>query len=143
MEEKVLSGCHDHGLVLVSILRKYGFPAIMVDTAGIQWALDYNENKQNGFKGHVFIEVYVRNKWILINSTSGKYVQNYEPLNPVITMPDTAESKGYYALFKGLDPAGYGIRDKEQLTENLNLFASRINSIELSFPQYKINMLPQ
>lgn len=49
MEEKTLSGYHDHALVLVSVFREYGFPAILVETAGIQWALDYSEGKREDF----------------------------------------------------------------------------------------------
>lgn len=142
MEEKALSGCHDHGLVLVSVLRKYGFPAIMVDTAGIQWAWDYSQGKRQDFIGHVFVEAYVNGKWILINSTSGEYVEDYDPSNSVLPLTNPAESKGYFALFKGLDPEGYGINSNEQLTEDLRVFAGKAESIEMHFPQYKIKKFP-
>ena len=141
MEENALSGCHDHGLILVSVLRKYEFPAIMVDAAGIQWALDFAEGKQNGFKGHIFIEVYVKDRWILIDSTSGEYIENYNPLNSVIPLTDQGEGKGYFALFKGLDPEDYGINSNKQLTEYLKQFAGKIESIELTFPLYTIKRL--
>ena len=142
IEEMALSGCHDHGLVLVSILRKYKLPAIMVDTAGIQWALDYTEGKRDGVRGHVFIEVYVKDRWILINSTSGEYVENYDPCNPVIPMTDSVESKGYYVLFKGLDPERYGINSNDALTESLKVFAGKVTTIEMSSPPYKVKRLP-
>lgn len=142
MEEKALSGCHDHGLVLVSILRQYGLPAIMVDTASIQWATDYSEGKREGFRGHVFVEAYVENNWILINSTSGEYIENYDPCNPVIPITDSVESKGYFVLFKGLDPEEYGINSKEQLRENMKIFAGKVKSMKMSFPPYHIKMLP-
>jgi len=143
MKKKALGGCHDHGLVLVSILRKYGFPAIMVDTAGIQWALDYHEGKRKGFRGHVFIEVYVKDKWILIDSTTGKYVENYDSSNPVIPMTHSVENKGYFVLFKGLDPRGYGITSCKQLNKHLKEFSRKIKSIEMYFPQYVTKRLPQ
>jgi hypothetical protein len=41
----------------------------MVDAAGIQWAFDYADRRVQSFSGHVFVEVYVNKKWILINST--------------------------------------------------------------------------
>ena len=142
MEKKALSGCHDHGLVLVSILRKYGFPAIMVDAAGIQWALDYSGGKREGFSGHVFAEVYVKDRWILIDSTSGRYIENYDPDNPVIPITNSVEGKGYFALFKGLDPEGYGINSNEELTGYLEAFAKEIKSIKTHAPPYKIKKLP-
>jgi hypothetical protein len=142
VETKALSGCHDHGLVLVTLFRNYKFPAIMVDATGIQWAMDYATGKETGFKGHIFVEVYVNDKWILINSTNGQYIENYDPCNPVIAMPDSADSKGYYVLFKGVDPAGYGISSNEQLTGNMKSFAAKVNSTDMSFPQYSIKKLP-
>ena len=138
MNEKILSGCHDHALVLVSVLREYGFPAIMVDTAGIQWALDYSEGKREDFAGHVFVEVYVDDSWVLINSTSGEYVEDYDPYNPVIPMTNSDESIGYYALLKGLDPEEYGIASLQQLREYLKAFAKESKSIDMHFPQYEI-----
>ena len=141
MEEKALSGCHDHALVLVSVLRKYGFPAIMVDTAGIQWAWDYSKGEQKGFAGHVFVEVYVNSSWILINCTSGGYVENYDPYNSVIPMTNSEESKGYFVLLKGLDPEEYGITSIQQLEEHMKAFAKEVKSIDMHFPQYKVKKL--
>lgn len=142
MEEKALSGCHDHGLVLVSVFRNYGFPAIMVDTAGIQWAWDYSTEEQEGFAGHVFVEVYVNNNWILINSTSGEYVENYNPSNSVIPITSPDEDKGYFVLFKGLDPEEYGITSIQQLTEHLKAFAQGVKSVDMHFPEYEITRFP-
>jgi hypothetical protein len=138
MEVKELAGgCHDHGLVLASICRHYGFPAIMVDTAGIQWAYDYVEGR-SGFLGHVFVEVYVNNNWILIDSTSGEYVEDYDPCNPVIPMTNPMESKGFFVLLKGLDPEEYGITSLE---EKLIEFAANVESIDMQFPEYTIQNL--
>jgi len=142
MEKKELSGCHDQGLILASVFRLFGFLAIMVDTAGIQWALDYSLRTAEGFKGHVFVEVFAMNKWIVVDSTSGKYVENYDPSDPVIPITNPSESKGYYALFKGTDPAGYGISSNAQLTKCLEEFADKIHSIEISQPSYIIKRLP-
>ena len=142
MEEKTLSGCHDHALVLVSVFREYGFPAIMVDTAGIQWASDYSEGKREDFAGHVFVEVYVNNSWVLINSTSGEYVEDYDPYNPVIPMTNSDEDIGYFALLKGLDPEEYGITSLQQLKEYLIAFAEEVRYTDMSFPQYDIKELP-
>ncbi len=36
IEKKELTGCHDHALILASVLRRYGFPTLMVDTCGIE-----------------------------------------------------------------------------------------------------------
>ena len=144
MEEKNLGGgCHDHALVFASICRHFGFPAIMVDTAGIQWAYDYLEGRSGGWLiGHVFVEVYVNNNWILIDSTSGEYVEDYDPYNPVIPMTNPMESKGHFVLLKGLDPEEYGITSQgDFLGEKMIEFALNVESIDMQFPEYTIQNL--
>jgi hypothetical protein len=144
MEEKNLGGgCHDHALVFASICRHFGFPAIMVDTAGIQWAYDYVEGRSGGWLiGHVFVEVYVNNNWILIDSTGGAYVEDYDPCNPVIPMTCSMESKGFFVLLKGLDPEEYGITSQgDFLGEKMIEFALNVESIDMQFPEYTFQNL--
>lgn len=143
LERGTLSGCHDHGLVLVSVLREFGFPAVMVDAAGIQWALDYAAEEAGGFVGHVFVEVFISDGWILLDSTSGQYVPDYDPCQPVIPLPKEIESQGYYALLKGRDPAGYGVNSIDDLKEHMLAFASRAESIDFTFPSYEVRQLPR
>ncbi|MHC4621531.1 MAG: transglutaminase domain-containing protein [Planctomycetota bacterium] len=141
VEKRVLGGCHDHSLALASVLRAYGFPAVMVDTAGIQWALDYQQGKRKSLSGHVFLEVFVEGKWILICPTSGRYIEDYDPSNPVIPMTTTIETVGYYALLKGLDPADYGVTSLDVLTKRLEAFADRILPGDLEFREYTMKRL--
>ncbi len=143
LERGTLSGCHDHGLVLASVLREFGFPAVMVDAAGIQWALDYAAEEAGGFVGHVFVEVFTGDGWILLDSTSGQYVPDYDPCQSVIPLPKEIEPQGYYALLKGRDPAGYGVNGIDDLTEHMRAFASRAESIDFTFPSYEVRQFPQ
>ncbi|MFC1920922.1 transglutaminase domain-containing protein [Chloroflexota bacterium] len=141
IEKKELSGCHDHALVLASVFRFCGYPAIMVDAAGIQWAKDYSEGKQISFSGHVFVEVYIDNNWILVNSTSSEYVENYNPHNPVIPMTNPDESTGYFTMLKGLDPEDYGVTSLQQLKKYMEAFAADVQTLEMQFPEYEIKYL--
>jgi hypothetical protein len=141
IESRQLSGCHDHGLLLSSVLRKYGFPSIMVDATGIQWAYDYAKTKSGGFSGHIFVETYLNGRWILINSTSGEYIYEYNPANPVIPMKSPVENRGYYTLFKGFDPEDYGITDIDKLNGYMKSFAEKITDDSLVMPNYKIDRL--
>jgi len=142
VEKRVLGGCHDHGLVLASVLRAYGFPAVMVDTAGIQWALDHQQGKRKGLNGHVFVEVFVEGRWILICPTSGRYIKDYDPSSPVIPMTTPIEAAGYYALFKGLDPADYGVTDLDVLRKRMDAFANSVQPGGLEVREYTIERLP-
>ncbi|SHJ31687.1 transglutaminase domain-containing protein [Desulfofundulus thermosubterraneus] len=137
IQKKQLSGCHDHALLVGSILRKYGFPVVMVDATGIQFSLDYPK-KTKSFSGHVFLEVYIDDKWILLDPTSGKYITNYNPFNPIIPIKLGQEYKGYYVMLKGLDPDDYGINNIQQLInkqiEYSNIIKNSIDSV--SYPNH-------
>lgn len=128
LTKKELAGCHDHALLTASILRRYGFPAIMVDTTGIQWAYDYPD-KTTMFIGHVFVEIYLKDKWILFDPTSGKYILNYDFNNRVIPITTPDESKGYYAMLKGLDPDDYGITSITSLKNKQKEYAELLKQI--------------
>ena len=142
LHNKELTGCHDHGLVLVSLLRKFNIPAIMVDATGIGWALLYPE-QVSYFSGHVLVELYLGNKWMLFDSVNGIYISDYDPMNPIITITNSMENKGYYAMFKGLDPAEYGISDINELNDVQKQYAIMIKQkyTDFVFPSYTIEYL--
>lgn len=136
MKERRLSGCHDWALVFSAVLRRLGYPAIMADAAGIEWARGY---KPGGtFSGHVFVEAYIGGRWTLIDSASGRYVTDYDPSNPVIPMAIGGETAGYYVMFKGTDPAVYGITTDGELGLKMKDFAARLPGLKLSYPEYEI-----
>ena len=142
LTNKELTGCHDHGLVLVSLLRKYDVPAILVDATGIDWALQYPETVTY-FSGHVLVELYLYDKWMLFDSINGIYISDYDPTNPIIPLTNSMENKGYYAMFKGLDPADYGITDIQQLNDEQKRYAIMIKDEfpNFVFPSYTIEQL--
>ncbi len=136
MERGSLSGCHDHGIILASVLREYGLPVVMVDAAGIQWASDYIAGTTDRFVGHVFLEIWTGTEWILLDSTSGDYLVGYDPCEPVIPINKNTEPLGYYALLKGLDPADYGVHSIDDLKTHMDAFSARVETTELAFPEY-------
>lgn len=44
--ERRLGGCHDWGLVYASIARALGYPVVMIDTAGLEWAKKFRAGKR-------------------------------------------------------------------------------------------------
>ena len=141
MQRGALTGCHDHGLILASILREYGFPSVMVDAAGIQWALDHAAGTAEGYSGHVFVEVLTDEGWILLDSTSGQYVTDYEPCEPVIPLLKDIEPKGYYVLLKGIDPDDYGVANIDDLKGFMLAFAEKAPNIDFGAPPYDVRKL--
>lgn len=125
LASRQLTGCHDHGILLASLLRHFGFPATMVDATGIAWSL-LPQGERKGFIGHVFVEAYAGGRWLLLNSTTGHPIPDYDPQDPVIPTTNEQESKGYYVMFKGADPAGYGIGGIKELNDAQCRFAERL-----------------
>lgn len=141
IESRALTGCHDGALVLSTILRLYGIPALMVDTAAIQWADEYRAGQVRGFTGHVFVEAYV-DGWILVECGWGQYTADYDPADPVIPAPMMPDPRGYYVLYKGVDPAAYGVTDNDALTARMAAFARESADLDLSPPEYRWQALP-
>jgi len=142
LEERTLTGCHDHGLLVVSLLRKYSVPAIMVDASGIGWALRYTD-EVTYFSGHIFVEAFLGGQWMLFDSTSGEYIADYDPTNPVIPLTNPGELTGYYVMYKGLDPASYGITAIHQLNATQVRCAQMLKEeiSDLDFPEYVVDQL--
>lgn len=133
LKTKALSGCHDSALLFSSVMRRLGYPALMADTAGLDWARKYKDG--GSFSGHVFAEVYLDGKWMLVDATACRYIREYDPANPVIPMTVGDEAGGLYALFKGPDPLTYGIGSNEELTRKMTEFAAKL-PLKIKAPDY-------
>ncbi len=142
LAERRLGGCHDWGLVYAAFARALGYPTVLVDAAGIPWIKQYQSAQKGGFSGHVFSEVFVDGKWLLIDSTNGWYLQDgYDPVNPIIPLKagfpgETAETYGFYVMRKGLDTWGYGIRSNAELVWLMETTAQQVKLETLTNPKY-------
>lgn len=136
-----LSGCHDFALVFAAVARNVGYPAIMVDTADAGWVLQRQSGTKGPYVGHVFVEVFLINRWILVDPTSGYYVdQGYNPAIGAIRKPGGGYYGGswsdYLVMFKGLDTQSYGIYSNAELTVAMVSFARRTDLAAVSYPSY-------
>lgn len=123
-EEKTLSGCHDWGLVLCTLLRKFNIPAVYVDSALVGWAQNYIDGIGGSFEGHIFVEAFVDGRWILLNSTNALAIKDYDPLNPLLGFCE--KGTNYFVMFKGLDPWDYGIYSNEDVQNAMKKGARQI-----------------
>ena len=103
-ESKVFYGCHSEALLISSILREFGFPAVMIETFDVKWAYDYHAGRTQDFAGHVMSEIFVENKWILLDN-DGTYVEEYDYSDPFISTKHP--SSGLFVFAKGLDTWDY------------------------------------
>jgi hypothetical protein len=141
LKTRLLSGCHDWALVFGAVLRALGMPAIMVDAASLKWLEDPGTDGR--FIGHVFLEVFVGGRWILLDPASGRYLADYSPEEPVIPMPAGAEDKGYLVLRKGRDPEEYGVGSIQALNELMLDASKRLPSMRVSVPKAAVSELPR
>jgi len=124
IESRLLTGCHDHALLLAAVLRAIGIPALMVDCAGLEWARDFPDRRRD-FAGHVFVLAWVEKRWILLDSTSDRYLDPFDPRSDRFRFP-VGDQERFAVLFRGIDPASYGVtnllalnRAMERLSDGL------------------------
>jgi hypothetical protein len=130
-ESGKLYGCHSHALIVSSILRGFGFPAIMIETADVQWAYDYHDGIVDSFGGHVMSEIFVGGRWILLDN-DGSYVWDYDPLDPYI--PDhNHPTDAYFVFAKGLDTWDYSGKDESFTHDHMVFFSDNVYCFEEMF----------
>jgi len=143
MEERRMGGCHDWALVYAAVARQLGYPAVIVDAMSIAWAKDYVSGKKVSYFGHVFVEVYVDRKWLLVDPTNNWVIADgYDPTNPVIPLMgfiagENNEIYGFYVMRKGLDSWDYDIHSNADLQELMRNTANPVNLSSLKYPAYK------
>jgi hypothetical protein len=108
----------------------------MADAAGLQWAEDFRSGKTQAFSGHVFGEFFVDGAWIVVDCTSGQFATGYDHGNRVIPATNPMEPKGYYVMFKGIDPQSYGVTSAQVLNERMRQFAEKLPGMTLNTPSY-------
>ena len=103
------------------------FPAVMIETASITWAYEYNDGAAQGFAGHVMTEVFVSDKWILLDN-NGTYVEVYDFTNPFISMDNDFfyYNDGLFTYAKGVHIWDYGVRDESDTHDKMINFAENI-----------------
>jgi len=134
-EIKTFYGCHSAALIISSILRGLGFPTVMIETTSIGWAYDYYDNINQGFVGHVMTEVYISDKWILLDN-DGTYIEDYDCLNPFISTDTKGfpyNQQGLFTYAKGIDTWDYTDM-QESFTDSIMInFANNIGCFEDKF----------
>jgi hypothetical protein len=75
----ILGGCTTFATAFSTLCRTKGIPAVVVDSAYLDWIL--GGCSLNYVRGHFFVEVYINNKWYLVDSTAGKLYKQYDRSN--------------------------------------------------------------
>ncbi len=136
-EIKTFYGCHSLALIISSILREFGFPAIMIETADVQWGYNYNAGTVEHFSGHVMSEIYVENKWILLDNNC-TYVEEYDHTNPFIPSSNYS-TDAYFVFAKGIDIWDYSSKDDSFTYDKMIFFSENIYCFEEMFNTVSYN----
>ena len=101
---KTFSGCSDIGFMMSSILREKNIPTVYVETASIDWLEDVDKNLPNSrmMRGHIFLEVFINNKWYLYDPTFHVVYDNYDKNN-------NNYPRNYYVFAKGENAHSLGV----------------------------------
>jgi hypothetical protein len=148
LDERRLGGCNDHALVYAAVARELDYPTIMVRTSSIAWVERFQAGEQGPHVGHVFAEVYLDDKWVLIDPTNGWYVEDgYDPANPVIPLRQAVASPdqeiyGFHVERKGIDIWSYGIHSPAENTQAMDEFARQLNLAAITYPEYTFQHFP-
>lgn len=134
---KTFYGCHSLALIISSVLREFGFPAIMIETVDVQWGYNYHAGTVEYFSGHVMSEIFVEGKWILLDNNC-TYVEDYDPLNPFISKMHRPTA-GYFVFAKGVDIWEYSGKDDSFTHDNLIFFSDNIYCFEELFNTVSYN----
>jgi len=124
---------HAAALIISATLRKFGFPTVMIETASIQWAYDFRDGDLGMYDVHVMTEVFVDDKWILVDNNS-TYVSDYDPENPFISaMNKNLYPQGLFVYAKARDTWGYGVRRENDTEIKIKDFANNILCFDSMF----------
>jgi hypothetical protein len=98
VKEKTYGGCADQGIVCGVLLKGAGIPTIWVKTMDVSWIWDFKKGRKfESWSGHVFLEVYVDEKWMLLDPGAKLIYQDYSPKARILP-------GNRFAYHKGNDP---------------------------------------
>ena len=95
IREKAYGGCADQGIVCGVLLKAAGIPAVWVKTMDVNWIWDFKKGRPfHSWSGHVFVEVWVDQKWMLLNPGGKLLYQEYNPRARILPGNRFAYDKG-------------------------------------------------
>jgi RNA polymerase sigma factor (sigma-70 family) len=73
-------GCADHAVVFGALLRACDIPCVWVKTMDVDWIREFvgNHGRCRNWRGHVYLEVYLHDRWMLLDATQLVLYENYQ-----------------------------------------------------------------
>ena len=88
-------GCADHSVVFGALARACGIPTVWVKTLDVDWIREFRATgKEGGWDGHVFLEVFLHDRWVLLDDVQMVLYQDYDPRLRILPGNRLAYDKG-------------------------------------------------
>ena len=98
VSQRCYGGCADQAIVCGVLLQGVGIPTVWVKTMDVDWIWDFkNKRPFNSWSGHVFLEIYIDGKWVLLDPGASRIYTNYSPSSRILP-------GNRFAYHKGLNP---------------------------------------
>ena len=98
IRDKTYGGCADQGILCGVLLKAAGIPVIWVKTMDVTWIWDFRKGRPfKSWSGHVFLEVHVNHKWMLLDPGAKMIYKEYSPKTRILP-------GNRFAYHKGDDP---------------------------------------
>jgi hypothetical protein len=115
-KSRALGGCSDFALVEITLFRAVGIPARMILTANVDWVEQRKRDELAPVEGHSFIEVFLEDRWYLVDSTYRWLYSAYDPKRPGFP-------HGEVFCMRGKDFWDMGLRNAGDLKRLMGAFA--------------------
>jgi len=127
----VLGGCSDFALVQSVLFRALNIPARLVVTADVEWMEKYKGNNLYMTRGHVFIEVYLENRWYLVDTAYRSIYLDYQ-------MFQKSYPRNLFFCFRGTDYWEIGIKSVDDVDRLLRPIALSYDPLQYHNPGYSM-----
>jgi transglutaminase-like putative cysteine protease len=96
-KDKTYGGCADHAVVFGTLARCAGIPTVWVKTMDVEWIREFREGRPEATQrhtGHVFLEVHVDGRWMLLDAQALRLYEEYDPKTRILPGNRFAYDKG-------------------------------------------------
>jgi len=89
-------GCADHAETFGAMARACGIPTVWVKTMDADWIRMFRRNRDETrtWSGHVFLEVHLDGKWVLLDASQGVLYEDYDVRQRILPGDRYAYDKG-------------------------------------------------
>jgi len=97
-KDKCYGGCADYAIACGALLQSSNIPTVWVKTMDVNWIRQFKKNgPPETWSGHVFLEVHIDGKWMLLDPGAFKLYDNYPTSSRILP-------GNRFAYHKGCDP---------------------------------------